>query len=78
MLITTAQKRSKLSRKLSVLMNNEPLDNVNSERLLGVKIDENLNWNDHISDVIRKIGFALIRLKRINQFLPIHSRVIFF
>ena len=42
-----------------------------STKFLGLLIDENLSWRDHISYVNRKISRTLFSLKQVKQFLPI-------
>ncbi len=50
MLITTYQNESKLRKKeLTIFINNTQLKNVNSEKLLAVKIKKNFTWKNHVS-----------------------------
>ena len=41
-----------------------------STKFLGLLIDENLTWRDHISHVNKKISRTLFSLKQVKQFLP--------
>ncbi len=60
MLDTTWQKnRASLpenERKLKVKMNRTYLENVESEKLLGVVINQNLSWESHINGVVSNIN----------------------
>ena len=52
-----------------IVLNGQPLEVVNSAKLLGVKLTNNLSWNEHINDTIKKASkrfYFLIQLKRAN------------
>ena len=44
------------------------------EKLLGVTVDENLNFNDHLSGVCKKASCKVTALARIVRILPFHKR----
>jgi hypothetical protein len=39
-------------------------------RILGVLIDDRLNWNDHVTNVSNKVFAGMHQLKRVKKFLP--------
>ena len=47
-------------------------------KVLGVYLDENLNWNKQISEVNRKARNATINLQRVNHLLPFKFRMILY
>ena len=47
-------------------------------KLLGVKIDEHLNFNEHIKDTCRKAGAQLNVLNRLSRNLDVHGRMSIF
>ena len=52
MLITTHQKRAVLdSDQLFLALNNETLNTINKDKILGVSIDNNLSWSSHIDQI---------------------------
>ena len=53
MLLGTSAKTSRINH-INVVMNNCTVEKVNSFKYLGVNIDANLKWNDHVSNVCRK------------------------
>ncbi len=56
MLLITFQKEGKLdSTHVSVICDNTELENVNSNKLLGVFIDKNLPWKCHIDKTAKSI-----------------------
>ena len=79
MLVTTSKKRSMLTKKeLGIYFNSIHLDNVNSEKLLGVVIQNDLSWSEHINTVCKKIKSKLYLLHQIKAFLPCTARKQFF
>ena len=42
--------------------------------ILGVIIDENLNFDEHMSYLCRKVNFLLRRLYNVNMYMPLHIR----
>jgi hypothetical protein len=78
MLVTTQQRRHHLpDQKHKVEVNGQVLEQVESERLLGVIVDQNLNWRDHVNKVYKKITTNLALLRRIKRYLPYWSRIMF-
>ncbi len=45
-----------MQRALNVQMNGEYLENVTSETLLGIAINQNLSWEEHINCAIIKVN----------------------
>ncbi len=43
-------------------MNGEFLENITSENLLGVTMNQNLSWEEHINDVVSQINCKLAAL----------------
>ena len=78
MLITSAQKRRGLSDILSIALNEEPLEVVDKENLLGVKIDNDLTWKDQVDSVCRKVARNIALLRRIKTHLDIPMRRMFY
>ena len=68
MLITTNQKRQRLTTdKLKLLYNNESLQMVCSDKILGVLVDNNLTWSEHIKQVTKKIASNIWLLSKIKH-----------
>lgn len=49
---------------------NVVIKHVTHTKFLGVTIDENLNWNNHLTDLKRKLYYALSTLSRIKDCVP--------
>ena len=56
MLITTHQKRTSLiNGQLSLHLNNDELNMITNDKVLGIIIDNNLTWSQHVDKVCKKI-----------------------
>lgn len=78
MLITTRQKRNTLEDSFQVFLNDLPLSVVSNEKILGVQVDDNLTWTDHISKVCRKMSSNVWLLSKIRPYLSQEHRVLFY
>ena len=79
MLITTPQKRTHLNNNnLQLTYNNKELSVVGSDKILGVLIDNNLTWTNHIDAVAKKIVSNLWLLSRIKEYFSSDQRVQFY
>lgn len=79
MLITSRQKRSHLNDDtLGLTYNNLDLKLTHSEKILGVNIDDNLVWNLHFQQVVKKVSSYLWLLSQISQFLSTEDRLLFY
>ena len=50
----------------------------NNMHLLGVSIDDNLNFNDHITNITRKVSNQLQVLKRHKKLIPVSAKAILY
>ena len=55
LLICTSQRVAKVKHNLSVHVNDTTLENVESDKLLGLHIDTSLNFNKHVDTVCKFI-----------------------
>jgi ribonuclease P/MRP protein subunit RPP40 len=81
MLVTTWQKRASLpdnEKELCVKLKGQALQNVKTDVLLGTTINENLDWGQHIDNVVNKINSKLALLRGIKGCLPLAARKLFF
>ena len=59
MLIGSRQKLKTISRFPSLSINDNPIDQVTTTKSLGVYIDENLSWGNHINKLAKKIASGI-------------------
>ncbi len=80
MFIMTWQKKASLPenmRTLHIGMNGQYLENVSTDKLLGVKINHNLSWKEHINSIVRKVNGKLVLLRGIKGCLPLETHKMF-
>ncbi len=58
-------------------MKDKYLENVQSEKLLGVVVNHNLSWESHIHEVVSNINGKLALLRRIKGCLPLATCMLF-
>ena len=79
MLITTRQKRLHISTEFMTLTyNDETLNNISDDKILGVQTDDHLLFSNHIDKIARKITSNIWLLSRIKDFLNKEHRVQFY
>jgi hypothetical protein len=69
MLIGTYQSLAKMP-EISIHINNEPLHKVTISKYLGMFIDSNLKWDDHINNMIPKISAKIGILRSLKKIIP--------
>ncbi len=62
----------------SVNFDNATLNNVDSEKLLGVIVDKYLTWKHHVDKTAKTISKNIALLRRIKRYLPHQSRLTFY
>ncbi len=56
-----------------ICLNNEPLKQVTISKYLGMKIDSNLKWDDHINAIIPKISSKIEILRSLRKIVSIET-----
>ena len=56
----------------------EELDNTTSHKLLGVYVDQDLSFDEHIEQLCEKLAKRIGLLRSIRQYLPLNERTLFF
>ena len=78
MLLTTRQKRQSLSSKLPpISIDNIPIEEVDNHRVLGIIIDNNLSWSNHIDYLCKMLSRRVYQLCRFKKFINFHARKLF-
>ena len=60
---------SKRDKDISLIINNEVIECSKSVKLLGVTIDNELNYNEHVSKLCKKVSTKLHALARVSNFM---------
>ena len=72
-LVIFKHKKKKLECPIRITLSRKRLYPSNPIRYLGVKIDENLNWNDHIHDIATKLNRANVLLFKIRNYVNFNT-----
>ena len=79
MLITTKQKRNGLSKDgIELKYNDDPLQSIANDKILGVFVDNNLSWSEHVKHISKKIASNVWLLSKIKMFLSQEHRIQFY
>ena len=66
---------AKIDNEFPVIINDQLIPRVHSIPCLGVKLDETLNWNEHMEIVCKKVGAGIGILKRIKPYVPANTLI---
>ena len=79
MLFTGKRLTKKLATKtLSLQLDNEDIEQVNFQKLLGVTVDQELTFDKHVDELSKKLGQQLGVLRKIKRFLPLDQRKLYY
>ena len=79
MLVATNQKRQRLDKEiLDLKFNEESLNMISNDKILGVFVDQNLTWSDHIRHLSKKITSSIWLLSKVKKFLSQEHRILFY
>jgi hypothetical protein len=59
--------QTRTDNNLNVMLNNEKIEQVNKVKYLGVMIDNNLTWNEHISVLCKNLSYKISQLSRVKN-----------
>ena len=74
LMVLNRRRRQKEVEEFTVQHRGECIRSKHEVRYLGVVVDEDLKWKKHIQEVRKKCFIGLSQMRRISQFLPLHSR----
>ena len=69
MLIGSDQRLNNISHEPVILFDGNVLNRVSEAKILGLKLDEPLRWNEHVNELIVKISQALKMIRRVSSFM---------
>ena len=79
MIVTTRQKRQNLNGVTHPLfIQNKQIDEVQTHKLLGITLDNNLTWSSHVRTLCKSVSQKLFQLSKIKHFLDLESRKHFY
>ena len=78
MIIGTRQKLSSQENELCLTISSNKLQNSTCEKLLGIKVDQQLNWSSQVDVVCSTISSRIYLLSKIKQYLNLELRKLFY
>ena len=78
MIITTRQKRQLHDYKLNLKVNKCDIEQVVSHKVLGIIIDQNLSWEEHINHLCKILSQNLFLLSKLKHYLNSFCLKLFF
>ena len=69
MIIGTTHQTSKPENNIKVILDNVELSRVNKTKFLGVLIDENLTWKDHIDAISKRMSRNIGMINKLKHFV---------
>ena len=63
---------------LNIQIGNNKIETVTSQKILGIYIDENLNWTSHVDKLCTSISSRITLLKKISQYVPENIQKIYY
>ena len=63
---------------MPLYIGNEKIVEVATHKVLGVTIDNNLSWTNHVNELTKRVSQKLYQLAKIKHFLNAHARKLFF
>lgn len=70
--------RTKNSQQLNIYIDDNKIKSVNKQKLLGIYIDENLLWSDHIDYLCSNISSKISLLKQLSSYIPFEAQKMFY
>ena len=79
MLVTGVRLANKFSQpELNILVHKNKVEEVNVHKLLGVYIDKELNFTEHVNVMCKKLAQRIGVLKKIKRHLPLEERKLYY
>ena len=70
MTLGTSQMTNKIKEEFNIILDNTELDKVTSTKFLGIIIDENLVWKNHIDCISRTISRNIGVINKLKHYVP--------
>ena len=76
MVISSRQKLQSLNDKtINVNVEGVKINQTDHSKALGLNIDENLSWKEHIHAISKKVASSICALKRVRPFISMHTAI---
>lgn len=66
------------NKNIDLDIGGEKVQQSQSIKILGVNLDENLNFRDHIRSVCKKVGGVIGILSRLQNLIPVNAKLLLY
>ena len=73
-MIVGTQHRTKNTLPLNICIDGNKIKDVKKQKLLGIYIDENLRWTDHIDHLCANISSKISLLRQLSTYIPTEAQ----
>ena len=77
-MIVGTQHRTKNTLPLNICIDGNKIKDVKKQKLLGIYIDENLRWTDHIDHLCANISSKISLLSQLSTYIPTEAQKLFY
>ena len=77
-MVVGSKYKVKKAEELNITINNESIQNVTNQKILGVNVDNHLEWNLQIKDVCCRINSKLYMFKMISPYISQDMKLLFY
>ena len=76
MVISSRQKLQSLNdHTIGINVDGVKINQTYHSKALGLNIDENLSWKQHIRELSKKVSSSISAPKRVNHFIPFNTAI---
>ena len=76
MIISSRQKLQSLNDyTIDINVDGVKINQTNHSKALGLNVDENLSWKQHIRELLKKDASSISALKRVRPFIPLNTAI---
>ena len=66
------------SQEIDIYIDSNKIKNVSKQKLLGIYIDENLQWSEHIEYLCSTISSKISLLKHLSSYIPVEAQKLYY
>ena len=66
------------NNQLAITLNDQDMQQDTQHKVIGVVVDENLQWREHVNGVFKTVSQTMALFRRIKHFLPKWSKIMFY
>jgi hypothetical protein len=65
--------KNKSTTDLNIVCDNLPITTLSNIKLLGININDSMNWSGHVEYVIQKLSSACYIMRSVKPYMPLNA-----